>query len=449
MGRDEAENIQVRRPILSEIGYKSPLGSQKVQKIIYRYLITRTMKVKKMKRLVIIFLSVGLIIFSGCANQSDNQAEKPPELPKGILIDQIPKTMDIIFTSIRYVLDDTACLDKNNELKDNFIHDADCNKKIYSPEAGIASPRQLFVLDVETGDVIHVTNTDWFFVSGQVVDSHTIMANAVIADTNKDGIINDRDKTELYLLDLKTKKMECLTSGLDAINNPDYSCVTKKIVFSARKGSDISLQNHIYTIDFQKNLVQITHDPEYMDFDCSWSEDGTKIVFSRLPAPWFEKPSQVWMMDSTGDNLEKITDGGSNLNNEGPHGVYPIGIDADPDLSPDNTKIVFSRLKTGKENEPFGVYELIIIDVYTKKEEVLDSGYANMVPEWKSNGIIFIRQVGAGDPMERKQSLYLYRGGTWEELELFPYNVFPLGAFGGSWIELGCATVMGGEGSSV
>ena len=32
---------------------------------------------------------------------------------------------------------------------------------------------------------------------------------------------------------------------------------------------------------------------EYMDFDCSWSEDGTKIVFNRLPAPWLTKPSQV------------------------------------------------------------------------------------------------------------------------------------------------------------
>jgi len=67
-------------------------------------------------------------------------------------------------------------------------------------------------------------------------------------------------------------------------------------------------------------------------------------------------------MDANGSNQVRITDGGPNPNNEEPHGPYPIGIDADPDLSPDNKKIVFSRLKTGKQNEPFGVYELVLFD---------------------------------------------------------------------------------------
>lgn len=390
------------------------------------------------------FLFIGIlfvsIIMSGCAQQTDEQSEKPPAaLPKGILVNEIPETMDVIFSSIRYVLDDVACLDENLELKDNFITDTDCNKLIYSPETGLASPRQLFALDLETGNVIQITNTDYCYISGQVVDFHTVMVNAVVSDTDNDGTITDRDQSELYLLDLATEKMDCLTCGLGlgTINNPDYSHVNKKIVFSARKGPDVSHPNHIFTIDHQKNLVEITDDANYMDFDCSWSENGEKIVFSRLPPPWFEKASQVWMMDSDGNNLEKITDGGSNPYNEGPHGFYPIGIDADPDLSPDNKKIVFSRLRTGKENEPFGVFELIIIDVDTKEEDVLDSSYANMIPEWKLNGILFIRQIGGINPMDVKQSLYIYRGGKFEELEKFPFNVFPMGAYGGSWIELG------------
>jgi len=177
-----------------------------------------------------------------------------------------------------------------------------------------------------------------------------------------------------------------------------------------------------------------------MDFDCSWSEDGTKIVFSRLPVPWFTTPSQVWLMDADGTNQEKITAGGFNPNNEGNHGPYPIGIDADPDLSPDNRKIVISRLKTGKENVPFGVYELIVVDVDTKEIEILDSQYANMLPQWKSEGILFIRQAGTAldgelKAINIKQSLYLYQDGSFEELEAYPHNVFPLGAYGGYWIE--------------
>jgi len=140
-------------------------------------------------------------------------------------------------------------------------------------------------------------------------------------------------------------------------------------------------------------------------------------------------------MDADGGNQEKITEGGPNPDGEGPHGPYPIGIDADPDLSPDNTEIVFSRLKTGKMNEPFGVYELVTVDVRTGETTVLDSSYANMIPEWKEDGILFIRQVGSKtDVMDRKQSMYTYRDGVFENLEP-EYDVFPIGTNGASWIE--------------
>ena len=120
--------------------------------------------------------------------------------------------------------------------------------------------------------------------------------------------------------------------------------------------------------------------------------------------------------------------------------MYPIGIDADPDLSPDNKKIVFSRLRTGLENAPFGVYELVVVDVETGEIEVLDSQFANMIPQWKTGGILINRQVGFADPSDKnplhlQQSLYLYRDGVFTELEDYPFNVFPMGAFGGYWIE--------------
>jgi Tol biopolymer transport system component len=172
-----------------------------------------------------------------------------------------------------------------------------------------------------------------------------------------------------------------------------------------------------------------------MDFDCAWSEDGTLISFNRLPAPWFEKPAQIWLMNADGSGKTQITSGGENPQGEGPHRRYPIGTDADADLSPDNSQVVFSRLRTGTENEPIGVWELILVDINTGTETVLDSSYANMVPEWKSGGIIFTRQIGGTDPMDTKQVLYLYRDGTFQALETYPFDVFPLGAFGGSWIE--------------
>jgi len=385
-----------------------------------------------------------LPIFLACTPQGgipEAPREPPTPIPSGVLIENVPANMDIIFDSIRYVLNDTACLDEKFEVDQNFINLPGCNALIYdSQDDKLASTRQLFAMDLETGEVIQITNTDCSFTLGEVVDSSTLMTLAICSDTDNNGKINENDKPEIYLLDLPSGEMNCLTCEFDltSINNPDYSQANKRIVFSAQHST--AFHNYLFSIDAQKNLIQLTDQTQYMDFDCSWSEDGTKIVFSRLPDPWFTVPSQVWLMDSDGTNQEKITNGGPNPNNESNHGPYPIGIDADPDLSPDNKKIVVSRLKTGQENVPFGVYELIVVDVDTKEIEILDSQYANMVPQWKSGGILINRQVGVANSsrmkaMDMKQSLYIYRDGSFKELEGYPFNIFPLGAYGGYWIE--------------
>ena len=392
---------------------------------------------KKIIYIVLIILVVVIIL-----GIIDNQSPKMEPMParKGVLISEIPENMDIIFPSIRYVLQGDACLDKNRKLKKNFTTDLECNTSYFSQETNeLTAPRQLYLMDIDSGDVEQLTNNmDCFYVNGQVVDRKTIMTNAIFSDTNGDGNITEKDHNELYLLDLSTEKMECLTCGLglDSINNPDYSKVNKKIVFSGRAELDARFPHHIYTIDLNKKLSQITFDPNYYDFDCAWSEDGESIVFNRSPIPMFSKPAQVWLMDKSGKNMTKITDGGKDPNNEGKFNEYPIGVDADPDTSPDNKKVAFSRLKTGKGNVPFGVWELVVVDVETKEEEVLDSRFSNYVPEWKERGILFLRYTVGKNPLERHHSLYIYNNGKFSELEKAPYNNFPFGGFGGSWISL-------------
>lgn len=387
------------------------------------------------------FLILALFTITSLACSSQ-KVMPPTPIPVGILIKEIPAHMDIIFDSIRYVLNEVACLDENYKVDKDFINIPGCNALIYDPNTeGLASPRQLFAMDLETGEVAQITHTDCFYFLGQAIDPRTLMTWAICSDTDDNGKINDKDKSEIYLLDLESQEMDCLTCehDLTSINNPDYSQANQKIVFSAQVRT--VFHNYLFSIDANHNLVQISNQAGYMDFDPSWSEDGTKIVFSRLPTPWFIKPSQVWLMDSNGTNQEIITGGGPNPNNEANHGPYPIGIDADPDLSPDNQKIVFSRLKTGLENAPFGIYELIVVDVDSGEVEILDSQYANMLPQWKSRGILINRQVGVADTsqlkaMEIKQSLFIYADGRFKALEPYPFNVFPLGAYGGNWIEL-------------
>ena len=394
---------------------------------------------KKSLLIVLIFLTLVLSSCTGTEGEAGRKSEDPQKfpptpLPAGILLTEISPEADIIISSVRYALNELACLDGDFQLKEQFIQDPDCNHVIYHPEGRLAIPRQLFTLDIDSGLAAQITNTDCIFLSGQAISSTSLMANAICEDTNSDEMITEGDNPNLYHLALPSGEITCLTCdlGLNAINNPDYSHITNRIVFSAQ--IDPVFHNYLFTIDLEKRLEQITNDSEFMDFDCAWSEDGELIAFNRLPAPWFEHPAQIWMMNADGGELRRITSGGENPQGEGTHRRYPIGTDADADLSPDNTQVVFSRLRTGSENVPIGVWELIVIDLQTGAETILDSSYANMIPEWKSVGIIFTRQIGGTDPMEVKQVLYLYREGTFQALETYPYDVFPIGAFGGHWI---------------
>jgi hypothetical protein len=392
------------------------------------------MKIKKL-----LLISVGsflvLIVNRGCYSKlPEEPAAFPTEVPRGILVDRIPSEADVLFVSMRYVLGDPACLDDSNHTQDNFLDDPDCLREIYNPDLNVlASPRQLYALDIETDTAVQLTNLECDFSSSKPIDSTRIMAPGTCSDTDGDGVISTKDKPEIFVLDLANKDIQCLTCGLalNGINNPDYSPVNQQFLFSAQWAD--KFHNYIFTLDWEGNLDQLTNTEEYMDFDCSWSEDGKKIVFNRLPEPFMTIPSEVWLMDATGINLEQITEGGPNPNGEEPLGSYPMGIDADPDLSPDNSQIVFSRLRTGKHNEPFGIYELDVIDLNTKEITILDSEHANMVPEWKEGGILFIRQTGSLDSwMERKQSVYLYRDGEFINLEP-EFDEFPIGSNGASW----------------
>ena len=56
-------------------------------------------------------------------NPPEETPEPPAETPKGILVNEIPEETDILFVSMRYVLNDLACLDERYEVKTNFLND--------------------------------------------------------------------------------------------------------------------------------------------------------------------------------------------------------------------------------------------------------------------------------------------------------------------------------------
>ncbi|MBU1880227.1 MAG: hypothetical protein KJ734_14870, partial [Chloroflexi bacterium] len=264
-------------------------------------------------------------------------------------------------------------------------------------------------------------------------------------DTDGDGAVSESDETRLYLLDLSdgaadggmTDWSEKLP-GLIGFNNADWSPDGSRIVFSA---SQSWVRHRLFTVAADgTDLQQLTSDDDaYLDFDPAWSWDGRRIVFNRLPEqpqPW-SRPSGVWVMDADGSNLRQLTAGGANPAGQPNHGPYPMGLDCDPELSPDNARAVFCRLVDSQANGPFGNWFLYLIGAdgqgFTRLSK-LDAG-REMVPDWGPNGrIAYTRTVYHQDPMQVTQTLVLWQDGWETELEAFPFTVFPLGGEAAKWI---------------
>ncbi len=381
-----------------------------------------------------------------CMESCSNLGNELPysEIPKGVLIDRIPVNMDIMFTSVRGVLQQPEFYDRRGRLLENFLDDPTCNSLIYDSEDGQLVPmKQIFLMDSATGEVVQATNLDLIFIGVQAVNETTLVALAIGEDTDNNGKVNDQDQPDICMIHLDRGEVEWLTEdgGLNAINNMDYSVENGLILFSAQPENEF--HNYLFTLSLSGELTQLTHGA-YMDFDCSWSANGKFIVFSRLPEQDypFTIPSEIWMMKSDGTDMRQITDGGTNPEGEEPFGPYPIGIDADPHLNGDNTKVVFSRLVTGRTNTPFGNYVLLSVDLTDGSARELVSEGANMLPEWGREGILFIEQSGkdvAEGEMPKSdevfQSLALYNDGAVVSLETYPYNLFPLGAYSCSRID--------------
>lgn len=395
------------------------------------------------KKQAAFFLLLSLV-FSACGQaditKSENIADivQTTPLAEGTTVQEINEGADIIFSAIRYVLDYPDCRDGKGNIKQDFIPDGACNTLIFDPATNsLAAPQHLFSLDIESDVVVQLTNTNCHYSSGQVIDRTTLMVHARCPENEQVSLgSNTADLSDLFILHLDTGEMQCLTygKGLQAINNPDFSPVTEQIVFSAHQG-DFSQGNHLYSIDQDGNLDQLTANPEFMDFDCAWSQDGQLIAFNRLPLPAFSQPSQVWIMDADGTGLQNITDGGENPQDEPPQDVYPVGLDADPDFSPDGSKLVFSRLVSSQANQPFGEWSLLQVNLATGEMTVLLYAYANMLPEWGPHGILFIRQVSAQNPADMRQGLMVWAEGSTTEIEPYPFNAFPMGAYSVNWID--------------
>jgi len=128
--------------------------------------------------------------------------------------------------------------------------------------------------------------------------------------------------------------------------------------------------------------------------DVSVSADGTMLAYVRaVGVPKGSRQvlkTQIWVAGVDGSGQRMVDDGGPELGN---YGGFPVG-DFDPELSPDNKFVVFSRTNTQFVNFKDSIrtaHDLWVAPVDRSKaaRRITAPGPASIIPDWDDHKILF------------------------------------------------------------
>ncbi len=177
----------------------------------------------------------------------------------------------------------------------------------------------------------------------------------------------DRSK-KLWLLEPDGTDKVLLTQGAENDSQILWQPHGTKIAFRSDSNGfpDIWIMNSDGT-----GKVQLT-DSEEKELDLKWSPDGTKIAYVSASvlntsniSTFYNSSHAIWVMDSDGGNKKRLTYS---------HDRW----DANPEWSPDGTKIVFDTMYKRESN-----HKIIVMDVDGTNKTVLAEGFK---PQWSPMG---------------------------------------------------------------
>ena len=236
---------------------------------------------------------------------------------------------------------------------------------------------ELYVMNRDGGNVERMTfggrnynhaavSPDWQFIA---------------AVTKEEG-----DAQALWIYDLKKQTETRLVPDFRVAGAGGVDWSRDGFIYFAGR-ADKKGQGDVYTIlpDGTK-LTNVTNTPEG-EMDVSVSEDGQFVAFVRLVRSGRKLKTQIWRMNSNGTDQRMVYDGGSDW---GSQGKWPLG-GYDPEFSPDNSKVIFSRTNTNYDNFRQGAHDICISNADGTGFEVLTRtpGPIQMIPDWKDDLILY------------------------------------------------------------
>jgi Tol biopolymer transport system component len=233
---------------------------------------------------------------------------------------------------------------------------------------------EIYAMDADGGNVTRLTFTNEFhFIMGIDRSRRYIVTSRAEEDTDQPPGLGDEDRRSLWLLDLETKEEKRLTGPKYHAEGDSFSPDGEWIVFLMRVEGEEQLD--IYKIRRDgSELTKFTDTKTIIEGDPTWSNDGTKIVFTSLDfsSPDVETPRFLLKtMDTDGKNIKTVYDGSEGVTIPG---AWPPG-NYDPSWSPDDEWIVFERAFEATGGN-FGSGNWHILKVRKDGSEVVDLSLA-------------------------------------------------------------------------
>lgn len=321
-----------------------------------------------MKKLALptILIVAGSIIAFVISNQQIGKVTEPVPMQLG----KIPEDAAIIFLSTRYV--------KNPSIIGTF---------------------NLYTMNEDGGNVTQITFKPEEYEHAAISFDRRFIA----ADRYINSKFGGEQRTTLWVIDLAENSEHQLVPDFYSAGPGGVDWSPDGFIYFAgqpKKGAQ-----NIYKIKPDgSELTQITFltqnlksdPPEPAAYnDISVSEDGSMIAAVRVIAKKADgqitPKTQIWVVNADGSQQRMIDDGGPEL------GVDPIGFpigDYDPEISPDNQSVVFSRVNTKHKNFPKFLntaHDLWIapLDGSAPSKRLTEEGPVSIIPDWHEGKILY------------------------------------------------------------
>ncbi len=232
-------------------------------------------------------------------------------------------------------------------------------------------PPDLYLMDRDGNNVIRLTNSNFREGRPSWTPDGTKIAFSVF--------IWDVGNSEIYVMDNDGNNLTRLTIHQMTDVRPSWSPDGSKIVFVSGPQNVQFHPKHIFVMNADgTGMRNLTEDTDLTDsFSPSWSPDGKEIVFSSRPNV---RVRHIYVMTAEGKRLKRLTE--------------DVSYDGNPVYSPDGTKIAFESTRDGGFDGHWNIYLMDTDGTNVVKLTRTRRGTDNRSPSWLPLGPFVVNPNG-------------------------------------------------------